>query len=197
MTSSVAGFTLSNVLPESASTSLPSMSIRCSGLTFAVSLTVVILSSSGSPRSRGRAMPATTRNVAEACLGSLCSGEYLTLTSPSKTTVGCPLPAARRAGDARGVGPPAPEENRDPMFTISAFVDALTLEEVGTDRYRADSLSSTHGVVFGGQLLAQSVMAGLAGQDGKSVKTIHTVFARGASPEAPLEIAVEGMQRGG
>ena len=49
------------------------------------------------------------------------------------------------------------------MFTISAFVDALTLEEVGTDRYRADSLSSTHGVVFGGQLLAQSVMAGLAG----------------------------------
>ena len=47
MTSSVAGFTLSNVLPESASTSLPSMSILCSGLTFTASLTVVILSSSG------------------------------------------------------------------------------------------------------------------------------------------------------
>jgi acyl-CoA thioesterase II len=82
------------------------------------------------------------------------------------------------------------------MFTISAFVDALTLEEVGTDRYRATSLSSTHGVVFGGQLLAQSVMAGLAGQDGKSVKTIHTVFARGASPDAPLEIAVDRMHSG-
>ena len=24
------------------------------------------------------------------------------------------------------------------MFTIAAFVDALTLEEVGTDRYRAE-----------------------------------------------------------
>ena len=82
------------------------------------------------------------------------------------------------------------------MFTIAAFVDALTLEEVGNDRYRANSLSSTHGVVFGGQLLAQSVMAGLAGQDGKSVKTIHTVFARGANPEAPLEIAVERMHSG-
>ncbi|HEX4126129.1 MAG TPA: acyl-CoA thioesterase domain-containing protein [Acidimicrobiales bacterium] len=82
------------------------------------------------------------------------------------------------------------------MFTIAAFVEALTLEEVGTDRYRANSLSSTHGVVFGGQLLAQSVMAGLAGQDGKSVKTIHTVFARGASPDAPLEIAVERMHSG-
>ncbi len=82
------------------------------------------------------------------------------------------------------------------MFTISAFVDALTLEEVGTDRYRATSLSSAHGVVFGGQLLAQSVMAGLAGQEGKSVKTIHTVFARGASPETPLEIEVDRMHSG-
>jgi acyl-CoA thioesterase len=82
------------------------------------------------------------------------------------------------------------------MFTISAFVDALMLEDVGTDRYRADSLSSTHGVVFGGQLLAQSVMAALAGQDGKVVKTIHTIFARGASPEAPLEIAVDRMHSG-
>ena len=82
------------------------------------------------------------------------------------------------------------------MFTMAAFVDALTLEEVGTDRYRANSLSSTHGVVFGGQLLAQSVMAGLAGQDGKSVKTIHTVFARGASPDAPLDIAVDRMHSG-
>jgi len=36
------------------------------------------------------------------------------------------------------------------MFTIAAFVEALTLEEVGTDRYRAGSLSSAHGVVFGG-----------------------------------------------
>src|ERR1700728_3421694 len=83
-----------------------------------------------------------------------------------------------------------------PMSTIAAFVDALTLEEVGTDRYRAGSLSSTHGVVFGGQLLAQSVMAGRAGQEGKAVKTIHTVFARGASPEAPLEITVDRMHSG-
>ena len=50
------------------------------------------------------------------------------------------------------------------MSTIAAFVYVPTLEEVGTDRYRAGSLSSTRGVVFGGQLLAQSVMAGLARQ---------------------------------
>ena len=82
------------------------------------------------------------------------------------------------------------------MSTIDAFLEALTLEPVGEDRYRATNLPSPHGVVFGGQLLAQSIMAGLAGQDGKAVKTIHTVFARGASHEAPLEITVERMHAG-
>jgi acyl-CoA thioesterase len=82
------------------------------------------------------------------------------------------------------------------MSTIDAFLEALTLEPVGEDRYRATNLPSPHGVVFGGQLLAQSIMAGLAGQDGKAVKTIHTVFARGASHEAPLEVAVERMHAG-
>jgi acyl-CoA thioesterase len=82
------------------------------------------------------------------------------------------------------------------MSTIDAFLEALTLEPLGEDRYRATNLPSPHGVVFGGQLLAQSIMAGLAGQDGKAVKTIHTVFARGASHEAPLEVAVERMHAG-
>ena len=82
------------------------------------------------------------------------------------------------------------------MATIDAFLEALTLEPVGEDRYRAINLPSVHGVVFGGQLLAQSIMAGLAGQEGKSVKTIHTVFARGASHEAPVEIAVDRMHAG-
>jgi acyl-CoA thioesterase len=82
------------------------------------------------------------------------------------------------------------------MSTIDAFLEALTLEPLSEDRYRATNLPSPHGVVFGGQLLAQSIMAGLAGQDGKAVKTIHTVFARGASHEAPLEVAVERMHAG-
>lgn len=82
------------------------------------------------------------------------------------------------------------------MFTIEAFLGALTLEPVGDDRYRASNIASEHNVVFGGQLLGQSVMAGLAGQEAKTVKTIHTVFARAASPEAPLDITVERMHGG-
>ena len=81
------------------------------------------------------------------------------------------------------------------MFTMEAFLDALNLEHMGEDRYRASHIPSEHHVVFGGQLLAQSVMAALAGQE-KTVKTIHTVFARGASPDAPLDITVDRMHTG-
>ena len=44
ITSSVAGLMLSKVFPESASTSFPSMSIRCSGSTFTTSATVLLSS---------------------------------------------------------------------------------------------------------------------------------------------------------
>lgn len=82
------------------------------------------------------------------------------------------------------------------MVGIGAFLDALVLEPCGEGRFRAPNVAMGHGVVFGGQLLAQSIVAGLAGQDDKAVKTVHTVFARGASPDAPVEISVEPMHGG-
>jgi acyl-CoA thioesterase len=82
------------------------------------------------------------------------------------------------------------------MFTLDGILDALTLDRVAADRYRAPNVQSGHNVVFGGQLLAQSIAAGLAEHDGKTVKTLHTVFARGASPDTPVEITVERMHAG-
>jgi acyl-CoA thioesterase-2 len=83
------------------------------------------------------------------------------------------------------------------VVPIEQFLAALQLEEVGPGSYRAPNISGVgHGVVFGGQLLAQSIVAGLTGQADKTVKTIHTVFARGASPDAPVEISVEPMHGG-
>lgn len=79
---------------------------------------------------------------------------------------------------------------------LDALVDALTLTEVGEHTYRAANAATGHGVVFGGQLLAQSIVAGARGHQDKSVKTLHTVFARGASPDHPLHIVVEPIHRG-
>jgi acyl-CoA thioesterase len=82
------------------------------------------------------------------------------------------------------------------VLTIDGLLAALTLEPVGPDAYRAPNAEAGQGVVFGGQLMGQAVVAARVGQDGKHVKTLHTVFARGARPDAPVEIAVDRMHAG-
>jgi acyl-CoA thioesterase len=82
------------------------------------------------------------------------------------------------------------------MFTLEAVLETLVLEQVDTDRYRAGSVRGAHQVVYGGQLLAQSIVAGLAGQPDKTVKTLHTVFARGGRPDVPLDVDVERVHAG-
>jgi acyl-CoA thioesterase II len=82
------------------------------------------------------------------------------------------------------------------VAAIESLLRAFTLEPAGRDAYHARNADGGYGVVFGGQLLGQTILAALAGQDGKTVKTVHTVFARGASPEAPLAIAVERLHEG-
>ena len=86
------------------------------------------------------------------------------------------------------------------MPSIDDLVGALALEPDGpdratadrhmADRYTAGNVEAGPGVIFGGQLMAQAIVAGLAGQDGKRVKTLHTIFARGGRPDAPVEIVV-------
>ena len=82
------------------------------------------------------------------------------------------------------------------MATIEELIAAFTLEPTGTDSYRASNVPAAHGVVFGGQLLGQAILAGQFGHDDKTVKTVHTVFARGGKPDLPLDIVVEPMQSG-
>jgi len=81
------------------------------------------------------------------------------------------------------------------MITIESLLGSLQLESIGPDRYRAPNAEAGH-FIFGGQLLAQSVIAALAGTEDKRVKTVHTVFARSGSTESPVEIAVDRMHAG-
>jgi len=71
----------------------------------------------------------------------------------------------------------------------------LDLDARGEDRYVARSLASD-GVVFGGQLLAQAITAAARSVPHMRVKSMHTVFARGASPEEPLDLSVERLHEG-
>ncbi len=73
----------------------------------------------------------------------------------------------------------------------------LELEQVGEGRFIGQNfVAGMGGVVFGGQLLAQSIIAASTVAPEKYVKTIQNVFARGGDISKPLEIEVEMMAAG-
>lgn len=83
------------------------------------------------------------------------------------------------------------------MAELSELLGVLDLDQVGEGRFRAQNFSDgPGGVVFGGQLLAQSIVAGATIDPSKEVKSIHTVFARGGAMDKPLDIEVEAMHTG-
>jgi len=83
------------------------------------------------------------------------------------------------------------------MTTLAALLDVLSLEATGEGRFRAANFSEgPGGVVFGGQILAQVIVAAARTAPGKEVKSLHTVFARGAAPDAPLDLEVEPLHDG-
>ena len=83
------------------------------------------------------------------------------------------------------------------MTDLDELVKVLDLEPVGDGRFRGQNfVSGLGGVVFGGQLLAQSIVAAATVDPTKEVKSIHTVFARGGAPDQPLDIEVDTMHVG-
>jgi acyl-CoA thioesterase-2 len=81
-------------------------------------------------------------------------------------------------------------------LTLDSLLATLELDDLGDDRYRAANLPYGGDVVYGGQLLAQAVVAALHGVEGMSVKTLHQVFLRGARREADLELHVDRVHAG-
>ncbi len=83
------------------------------------------------------------------------------------------------------------------MPELADLLAVFDLEPTGEGTFTGASIVFGGGaVVFGGQLLAQSILAGATVDPTKRVKSIHTVFARGASTDAPLEFDVDLMQNG-
>ena len=81
-------------------------------------------------------------------------------------------------------------------MAATELVEMLNLEEVGPNRFRAQPVAGTRAVVFGGQLLAQSLAAAARSLEGMRVKSMHTVFLRGGRPDEILEIDVEPLHAG-
>jgi acyl-CoA thioesterase II len=86
----------------------------------------------------------------------------------------------------------------------SALPPLLQLEPVGEHQYRGRSEHEgepTRNVVFGGQILAQSIIAAYLDRntgrdDDKQVKSIHAVFARAGDYSEPIVYDVDRMHDG-
>jgi acyl-CoA thioesterase len=74
----------------------------------------------------------------------------------------------------------------------------LHLAPLGNGRFRAPNEGdpASRDVVFGGQLLGQMIVAASASHPGKSVRTLHTIFARAARVSAETQLAVETIHDG-
>jgi acyl-CoA thioesterase-2 len=73
---------------------------------------------------------------------------------------------------------------------------SLRLEALGDDRFRAGSEGSRFGQAFGGQLVAQALLAAALTVDGKEPASLHAYFAEAGDLSQPLELAV-GRARDG
>lgn len=82
------------------------------------------------------------------------------------------------------------------MTTYPDVVDVLDLEPRGDDTYRGQNLSDSHGVVFGGQLMAQIITAAALAVPDKEVKSVHNIFTRGGDPEQPVDLIVDKRHGG-
>ncbi|HVX18501.1 MAG TPA: acyl-CoA thioesterase domain-containing protein [Acidimicrobiales bacterium] len=79
---------------------------------------------------------------------------------------------------------------------LDQVVATLDVAPGADGRCLAQNLASPGAVVFGGQMIAQAILAATRSLPDKSVRSVHTVFARGAAVDTPLELTVQPLHSG-
>jgi acyl-CoA thioesterase len=82
------------------------------------------------------------------------------------------------------------------VHDLDAVLDVLDLRPAGEGRFQGHHLDGPGDVVFGGQLLAQTVVAAGRAVPGKDVLSLQAAFARGATRDEPVDVAVDVAQSG-
>lgn len=82
------------------------------------------------------------------------------------------------------------------MADLEDFLSAMELETLGDGSFLARNMDHGGPVVFGGQILAQGLAAAARTVPNKTVKSLHTIFARSASSDHPLQIQVQPIHTG-
>ncbi len=100
-------------------------------------------------------------------------------------------PATPPGDESDAAGSP---ESSDPMARL---LGALRLERTGPDEFAGSSLQQPGGRVFGGQVLAQALLAGgRTVPDGRLPHSLHGYFLRPGDVREPITFAVERLRDG-
>jgi acyl-CoA thioesterase-2 len=79
---------------------------------------------------------------------------------------------------------------------IDGFLALLDLEPAGPDRWLARSPQNGWKRVFGGQVLAQSLVAAQRTVEDRAPHSLHAYFILGGDPAEPIELSVERVRDG-
>ncbi|MDO8107237.1 acyl-CoA thioesterase II [Isoptericola sp. b441] len=84
---------------------------------------------------------------------------------------------------------------------VQRVLDTLSIEQVGRDEFQGSSLPMPHGRVYGGQVLAQALLAAAAtvpdDRPGPRLPhSVHGYFLRPGDIDVPITFAVERMRDG-
>lgn len=82
------------------------------------------------------------------------------------------------------------------LRALDALLGALELEPLGDNRFRATNELGRFGRVFGGQTVAQALLAASATVDGKDPHSLHAYFVETGDLAEPLDIRVERVRDG-
>jgi len=78
----------------------------------------------------------------------------------------------------------------------SSILRSLLLERNGTNRFLGQSVPAARPVLFGGQIMGQMIVAAAAVPPGKTVRSLHAIFARAGTVSLPVDYEVDVMHSG-
>jgi acyl-CoA thioesterase-2 len=94
------------------------------------------------------------------------------------------------------MAPVSPPLDQRILTSLDGLLGALELAPDGTDRFRASAEPDRFTRIFGGQTLAQALLAAGATVDDKPPQSLHAYFVQAGEAERGVEVAVERVRDG-
>src|SRR4051812_3478642 len=83
------------------------------------------------------------------------------------------------------------------LVSLDGMLRALELEPLADDRFRVGNEPGRFDRIFGGQTVAQALVAASATVTDKDPQSLHAYFVEAGTPDRPLDVVVDRVRDGG